>query len=371
MIIVLGALTVATHLLIPSDENASEAPGAGKASDAAPVRPNVKVGGRDSAPAADPGNRPGLLRPDDPILNGLAMAPTGGVLLPDDTTGSVSRLASPKTLPAKPANDITGSLPRVPAASPAAPSQAAPAMPAVPAPDTALPAAIGSPALREAAAKNDPAAAYEVALRYAEGQGVPQNLAEAARWYERAANQGLAPAQFRLGSMYEKGLGVKKDIEAARKLYIAAADKGNAKAMHNLAVLHAEGVDGKPNFQVAAQWFRKAADRGVADSQYNLGILYARGIGVEQNLAESYKWFTLAAQQGDKDSIKKRDDLAARLDQQSLMAAKLAVQTWTPDPQPESATIVRPPPGGWDRPVAGVGPVKPRPRPAATPKPTP
>ena len=83
-----------------------------------------------------------------------------------------------------------------------------------------------------------------------------------------------------------------------------------------------KGIDGKPDYRAAAQWFRKAADRGVADSQYNLGILYARGIGVDQNLAESYKWFALAAQQGDQDAAKKRDDVAARLDQQSLVAAQ-------------------------------------------------
>ena len=120
--------------------------------------------------------------------------------------------------------------------------------------------------------------------RYAEGRGVPQNLQEAARWLERAANAGFVPAQFRLAGLNEKGEGVKKDLQAARRLYLAAANKGHAKAMHNLAVLHAEGFDGKPDYKVAAQWFRKAAAYGIADSQYNLAILYARGIGVEANL---------------------------------------------------------------------------------------
>ena len=113
-------------------------------------------------------------------------------------------------------------------------------------------------------------------------------------------------------------------------------------------MLYAEGIDGKPDYRTAAQWFRKAAMRGVADSQYNLGILYARGIGVDQNLAESYKWFALAAQQGDQDAAKKRDDVAARLDQQSLVAARLAVQTFAADPPPDEAMNVKAPAGGWD-----------------------
>jgi len=121
--------------------------------------------------------------------------------------------------------------------------------------------------------------------------------------------------------------------------------------MHNLAVLYAEGIDGRPDYKTASQWFRKAADHGVADSQFNLGILYARGIGVEQNLPESYKWFSLAAQQGDQDAAKKRDEVATRLDPQALVAARLAAQTFTADPQPEDAATVATPPGGWDRPV--------------------
>ena len=179
---------------------------------------------------------------------------------------------------------------------------------------------------------------------------MPPNDEEAARWLDRAAKAGLAPAQFRLAGLYEKGVGVKKDLTAARDLYRAAAEKGHGKAMHNLAVLYAEGVDGATDYRSAAQWFRKAADRGVVDSQYNLGILYARGIGVEQNFAESYKWFVLAADHGDKDATKKRDEVAAHLDQQSLAAASLAAQNWRPETQPTDAVAVKPS-ASWDAPV--------------------
>ena len=253
---------------------------------------------------------------------------------------------APITPPAAPAADVTGSV----KATESAPQAAVSA--------DKLPATIGGPALRAAAAAGDPAAEYEIGVRYSEGRGVSSNLEFAAQWFERAANQGLAPAQYRLGSLHEKGQGVKKDLNKARQLYLQAADKGNAKAIHNLAVLYAEGIDGKPDYTTAGQWFRKAALRGVADSQYNLGILYARGIGVDQNLAESYKWFALAAAQGDQDAGKKRDDVAARLDQQSLVAARLAVQTWAADPPSDEAMNVKTPAGGWDR-ATSQAPAKP------------
>ncbi len=235
--------------------------------------------------------------------------------------------------------DITGSIGAAPAAAARAKLEA-------------LPVGIGSDMLRNAARDGDPAAAFEVAMRFLDGRGVPQNAAEAARWFQRATEGGLVPAQFRLGGLYEKGIGVKKDLDAARRLYLLAANAGHGKAMHNLAVLFAEGIDGKPDFRNALQWFRKAAALGVMDSQFNLAVLSARGVGMPQNLAESYKWFALAARDGDKDAAKKRDDVAARLDAASLEAARLAVQTFTPALEPQAAIDVPAPAGGWDAPAA-------------------
>jgi localization factor PodJL len=260
-----------------------------------------------------------------------------------------ARIAPPPQAPILPqtsvpqaaASDITGTIATVPATGGKL------AMIAVP-PTERLPDGIGGSALRTAALKGDPAAAYEIGVRIAEGKGVAPNLDEAAQWYDRAAQAGIVPALFRLGTFYEKGLSVKKDVEIARRYYLQAAERGSAKAMHNLAVLEADGGGKGANYKSASIWFRKAADRGVADSQFNLGILYARGIGVEQNLAESFKWFSLAATQGDADAGRKRDDVAKRLDAQSLAAARLAIQTFTVEPQPEDAVNVASPAGGWD-----------------------
>lgn len=250
------------------------------------------------------------------------------------------------------ANDVTGTIATAP------PLGGKLAMVQIPAGEK-LPDAIGGPALRTAAIKGDAAAAYEVGVRFAEGKGVTANLDEAAKWYGRAAQAGVVPAMFRLGTFYEKGLSVKRDFDTARRYYVQAAERGNAKAMHNLAVLDADGGGKGADYKSAAQWFRKAADRGVTDSQVNLGILYARGIGVEQNLAESFKWFSLAAAQGDADAGHKRDDIAKRLDPQSLAAAKLAIQTFTAEPQPSDAVNVPAPAGGWDGAPAAAKSVKP------------
>ena len=156
---------------------------------------------------------------------------------------------------------------------------------------------------------------------------------------------------------------MKKNLVTARDFYLAAAAKGNGKAMHNLAVLYAEGVDGTPDYPNAAHWFREAADHGVTDSQYNLGILYARGTGVAQNYAESYKWFALVAMAGDQDAAKKAEEVASRLDRQSLAAAQLAVKTFSAIPQPDDAINVKAPAGGWDVTANAAAPAKPKAQP--------
>jgi localization factor PodJL len=331
--------------------------------------PDTDTGNRDAAaPSAEPetptnlaANVPEALEPLEPPesskLPGIAsIAPlTGGTITaitpPLDlspTAPNLPSLLNPPLLESK--SDVTGSIPRTPDSASAS-RQAVPPQPASPQISDGLPTAIGGPRLRAAATGGNGAAAYEVAVRFAEGRGVPISLEDAARWFERAASKGVTPAHFRYASLLEKGLGVKKDLIQARRLYLAAAAKGNGKAMHNLAVLYAEGIDGKPDYSTAAQWFRKASERGVADSQYNLGVLCARGLGTEKNIAESYKWFALAAAHGDRESAKKRDEVASLMDALALAAAQQAVTAFVAEPQPEDATAVPEPPGGWDHAV--------------------
>jgi len=362
VVIVLGTFKMAMQLLdtsgappMPAMEEPAQGPApAARDSNAAPATP---------APAP-----PSMTSPT-PIGRQSNLAPAPNLLDSAQVTIPQAQVpASPIT-----GSDITGAIP----VRPAAPVMTTPGkigLVQVP-PTEQLPEGIAGPKLRAAVMKGDAAAAYEIGTRFAEGKGVAVNLDEAAKWYDRAAQAGVIPATFRLGTFYEKGLSVKKDVEIARRYYTQAAERGNAKAMHNLAVLDADGGGKGANYKSAAQWFRKAADRGVADSQYNLGILYARGIGVEQNLAESFKWFSLAAAQGDADSARKRDDIAKRLDPQSLAAAKLAIQTFTPEPQPEDSVNVAAPAGGWDsapnqastgKPTAKAGAGKRAAAPAAT-----
>lgn len=207
--------------------------------------------------------------------------------------------------------------------------------------------------VKQAALAGDGSAVWDLAMREADGRGMPRDLAAAAKLFEKLANVGYAPAQYKLGAHYEKGSGIGRDLAQAKLWYGRAAEQGHARAMHNLGVIYAENpaAGGKPDFASAASWFRQGAEHGVRDSQYNIAVLYARGMGLTQDLVQSYAWFAAAAAQGDEDAGKKRDDVATKLSAPDLARAKSLAASFKPrrlDP------AVNEPPVAAD---AGQGPV--------------
>jgi hypothetical protein len=105
----------------------------------------------------------------------------------------------------------------------------------------------------------DSAAQYEMAMRYADGEGVPQNYRDAMAWFAKAAASGNDNAQWKLGLGYIKGIGVPQD---ARK---------------------------------AAVWFKRAANHGHIRAQSALSDLYLSGRGVPRDYVRAYTWASIAA----------------------------------------------------------------------------
>ncbi len=123
-------------------------------------------------------------------------------------------------------------------------------------------------------------AQFNLGLMYNFGRGIPQDDAEAMRWYRTAAEQGLADAQFRLGYMYalgnnyvlfsadlfndeealqSAGRDVPQDDAEAVKWYRNAAEQGYAPAQHGLGVMYDTGR-GVPQDDVQAHlWLNLAA----------------------------------------------------------------------------------------------------------------
>ena len=79
-------------------------------------------------------------------------------------------------------------------------------------------------AVKKAAEQGDVDVQFMLGVMYAYGEGVPQDYAEAVRWYRKAAEQGHASAQYYLGLMYTIGQGVPEyHIQAYVWISITAA----------------------------------------------------------------------------------------------------------------------------------------------------
>jgi TPR repeat protein len=142
-------------------------------------------------------------------------------------------------------------------------------------------------------------AQFRLGLRYANGDGVPRDSAEALRWFRKAAEQGYAPAQYHLGLMYINGDAAAKNSAEAVTWLRKSADQGYAQAQCDLGVAYHLGRGIPQNSAEAVIWWRKSADQGYAQAQCNLGVAYDLGHGIPKDNAEAAKWYRKAADQGD------------------------------------------------------------------------
>lgn len=148
-----------------------------------------------------------------------------------------------------------------------------------------------------AAVPEDTMELYNLGLMYFLGNDVPEDKAEAARCYRKAADQGLAQAQFSLGDMLQKGDGIPENKAEAVGWFRKAGDQGYGRAQFKLGVLYYTG-EGVPEDKVeAVEWFRKAAEQGDTAAQNNLGVMYVNGEGVPRDPAEAARLFRQASGQ--------------------------------------------------------------------------
>ena len=80
--------------------------------------------------------------------------------------------------------------------------------------------------IRGQAEQGDVTAQFNLGAMYDLGAFVPQDDAEAARWYRLAAEEGHAISQVHLGFMHSEGRGVPQDDAEAMRWYRLAADQG-------------------------------------------------------------------------------------------------------------------------------------------------
>ena len=185
---------------------------------------------------------------------------------------------------------------------------------------------------RKAAEQGNVPAQRNLGYMYATGRGVPQDDVEAVAWYRQAADQGDSSSKTALGEAYADGRGVPQDNQEAEKLFRQAAEQGNASAQYNLGVMYFNGR-GVPQDDVeAAAWYRQAAEQGVVSAQYNLGLVYSEGKGVPQDNVEAHMWLNLASSRSsgaDRErSVATRDRVAELMTPADLSEAQRRAREW-------------------------------------------
>ncbi len=138
----------------------------------------------------------------------------------------------------------------------------------------------------------------EFAKLYASGKGIRQDNSEAVSWYRRAAENGSAEAQNKLGIAYEIGLGAAMDYGAAMEWYRKAADQGYVPAMLNVSRFYSDGLGIPKSESDAFTWVRKAGEQGDVIGQVVTGMAYRQGNGTQVDNKEAAKWLRKAADQG-------------------------------------------------------------------------
>lgn len=119
------------------------------------------------------------------------------------------------------------------------------------------------PIFKKFAESGDMDAQYIIGIAHMNGVGMPTDYPQALQWFQKAAKQGYAPAQFYSGFLYEFG---------------------------------AKGI--QKNEKQAFYWYQKAAKQGIIMAQFRLGLMYQTGKGTKVDKQQANNWLSKAAIQG-------------------------------------------------------------------------
>lgn len=147
------------------------------------------------------------------------------------------------------------------------------------------------------------------------------------------AETGDAEAQNILGMLYTGGYGVPQDYAEALKWFELAAAQGDLAAQGYLGILYAEGETVPQDYAKAREWYGLAATQGSPHHQMELGNLYENGQGGPVDYVEAHRWYNLAASresdpEAQAQAINRRDEVADKMTPAQIAAAQKLAREW-------------------------------------------
>ena len=141
-------------------------------------------------------------------------------------------------------------------------------------------------------------AQIRVARAYLEGVLVEKSEKKATRYYEMAAGQGNAEAQYQAAVCLWDCVSGASD-EKIFDLLKCAADQGHIEAIRLLAVYYFDDRIGRKFPNMGEKCLLYAAHHGSVKAQRSLGYRYMFGNGVQKSEKKGFKWYKIAAERGD------------------------------------------------------------------------
>lgn len=168
-------------------------------------------------------------------------------------------------------------------------------------------------------------AMYNIGTMYATGRGTEQNFLEAAKWFQRAADKGIAEALQLLAKTRLYYMNSNIDNLTEKGLYDAVTEfvsevlKQNDifSAVNKYLCEYGNFMLKKGEHEKALKAYRTGAIYGrSADCCYNTAVEYYQGYIIKSIPAALY-WFDKAAQYGDTEASKTRDNIISSYNEQN------------------------------------------------------
>lgn len=124
------------------------------------------------------------------------------------------------------------------------------------------------------------------------------DLALAARLFQRSCDLGHGPGCNNLGLAHDEGRGVPIDHERSMVAFERACSLGFAEGCSNQGALYEHGRGVATNLGDAQRLYTTACRRGSALGCSNLGVLYSKGLGVNEDETVATRLFAGACTAG-------------------------------------------------------------------------
>jgi len=144
----------------------------------------------------------------------------------------------------------------------------------------------------------------KIAEMYEQGGSLPENPAEAARWWSKAAEKGDVDAQIALAIKMINGQGVPQDLARGRHLCSEAAKHNEHRAEYCMGYIYQHGLGVTRNDKKARNWYELAAAKSQINAMRTLALMEIAGEGGKTDRVAAFLLYARLAETKDQDALR-------------------------------------------------------------------